>query len=520
MAHPSDMDLETSTPLLVAPPLPNSKSTAILLLSDHHQTLLNHGSRPSILKLVDEIKYLYAIAFPLIITGLLVYGKSAISILFMGQLGKEALAGGSLANGIANISGYSIISGLAMGMEGISAQACGAKQWSFMNQALYRTIAILLSASVPISLLWLHIEPILVFCGQDPNISATASSYLTFCFPNLLFQSFINPLKIHLRAQNITLPLMLSAAVALFLHAPVTYLLVHRLDLGIRGIAMATATTDLVLLGTLLLYMFFSSGDQKNSWKGFSAELCFQEWKPILLLAIPSCLSVCLEWWWYELMILLSGLLTNAAEVVAAMGIMLQATSLVYIFPSALSFAVSTRVGNELGGNHPGRARTSSMVALWCAVLSSFIAVTLMATLRKSWGRAFTDDETILSLTATVLPVVGLCELGNFPQTTGCGVLRGSSRPTLGVTINLGSFYGIGLPLALIMGFGFGKGLLGLWLGLLVAQIVCGLLMVLMLKGTDWTSQANRARELIGMGEAHKNDSPGECIGLPKGWEG
>lgn len=289
----------------------------------------------------------------------------------MGKFGKDALAGGSLANGIANISGYSIISGLAMGMEGISAQACGAKQWSFMYQTLHRTIAILLSASIPISLLWLHIEPILIFFGQDPNISATASSYLAFCFPDLLFQSFLNPLKIHLRAQNITLPLMLSATFALFLHAPVTYLLVHRLDLGIRGIALATSTTDFFLLATLLLYMFFSSSTatiHKNSWKGsiLSELSSFQEWKPILILAIPSCLSVCLEWWWYELMILLSGLLTNAAEVVASMGIILQATSLVYIFPSALSFAVSTRVGNELGGKNPGRARTSSTVALSC----------------------------------------------------------------------------------------------------------------------------------------------------------
>lgn len=330
----------------------------------------------------------------------------------MGKLGKDALAGGSLANGIANISGYSIISGLAMGMEGISAQACGAKQWSFMYQTLHRTIAILLSASIPISLLWLHIEPIRIFFGQDPNISATASSYLAFCFPDLLFQSFINPLKIHLRAQNITF--------ALFLHAPVTYLLVHRLDLGIRGIALATSTTDFFLLATVLLYMFFSSSTatiHKNSWKGLilSELSSFQEWKPILILAIPSCLSVCLGWWWYELVILLSGLLTNAAEVVDSMGIILQATSLVYIFPSALSFDVSTRVGNELGGKNPGRARTSSTVALSCAVLTSFIAVSVMATLRKSWGKVFTDDEDILSLTATVLPVVGLCDLGNFP---------------------------------------------------------------------------------------------------------
>lgn len=66
-------------------------------------------------------------------------------MLFMGRLGKEALAGGSLSVGIANITGYSIISGLAMGMEAISSQAFGAKQWAIMAQTLHQTTAILSS---------------------------------------------------------------------------------------------------------------------------------------------------------------------------------------------------------------------------------------------------------------------------------------------------------------------------------------------------------------------------------------
>lgn len=342
------MALETSsTPLLMG----INGTTAISPPTDHQTLLKQSCRRPTIsevnylipprkipinysciteilkkfiiyFQVVDEIKNLYSIAFPLIITGLLVYGKSVISIVFMGKLGKEALAGGSLGNGVANIAGYSIISGLAMGMEGISSQACGAKQWSLMSQILQRTILILLFTSLPISLLWLHIEPILIFFGQDPIISSTASSYLAFCLPDLFFQSFINPLKIHLRTQNITFPLMLGSGFALVLHGPITYFLIYRTGLGIGGIAVAAAVTDFVLLITLILYMLFS-GVYKRSWQGFSYE-CFQEWRPILGLAIPSCVSVCLEWWWYELMILLSGLLSNAAEVVATMGIVLQ----------------------------------------------------------------------------------------------------------------------------------------------------------------------------------------------------
>ncbi|KDP31922.1 hypothetical protein JCGZ_12383 [Jatropha curcas] len=451
--------------------------------------------RPSLSQAVEEIKQLYTIAFPMIITGLLIYGKSAISMIFMGKLGKEVLAGGSLSIGIANISGYSVISGLAMGMEAISSQACGAKQWPLMSQTLQRTIAILTLCCIPISLLWLNIEPLLIFCGQDPSISSIASTYLAFSLPDLILQSFINPLKIYLRTQNITLPLMLSSAFALILHVPINHILVYHL--GIQGIAVAVTITDLNLLVTLLLYLCFS-GICRESWQGWSLR-CFDEWKPILDLAIPSCVSVCLEWWWYELMIVFSGLLTNASDAVATMGILIQATSLLYIFPSALSLAVSTRVGNELGANQPSKAKTSSVVALSCAIFMGFIAMLFMISMRHAWGQIFTTDNAILSLTASAMPVVGLCELGNCPQTTGCGVLRGSARPTLGANINLSSFYGIGLPIAILMGFVMGLGLLGLWLGLLAAQVVCAVIMVVVLMRTDWEMEANRARELTGI---------------------
>ena len=102
----------------------------------------------------------------------------------------------------------------------------------------------------------------------------------------------------------------------------------------------------------------------------------------------------------------------------------------------------------------------------------------------------------ILSLTAVALPVVGLCELGNCPQTTACGVLRGSARPTTAACINLGTFYGVGLPVAVFLGFKMGKGLVGLWVGLLAAQMVCAAVMVVVLVTTDWNVQAERAKKL------------------------
>ncbi|KAL0402981.1 UNVERIFIED_CONTAM: protein DETOXIFICATION 48 [Sesamum radiatum] len=56
---------------------------------------------------------------PIIITSLLMYSKSFVSMLFLGHLGDIALSGGSLSISFANITGYSVLKGLAMGMEPI-----------------------------------------------------------------------------------------------------------------------------------------------------------------------------------------------------------------------------------------------------------------------------------------------------------------------------------------------------------------------------------------------------------------
>ncbi|CAK9166491.1 unnamed protein product [Ilex paraguariensis] len=132
----NDMALVTSTPLSVYHSLPKLKVSA----HEDKGTCISHEQdsqcqrfAPTLSEVVEEIKQLYAIAFPMIITGLLIYSKSAISMVFMGRLGKEALAGGSFSIGIANITGYSVISGLAMGMEALSSQAYGAKQWPLMG---------------------------------------------------------------------------------------------------------------------------------------------------------------------------------------------------------------------------------------------------------------------------------------------------------------------------------------------------------------------------------------------------
>ncbi|KAA8522343.1 hypothetical protein F0562_013296 [Nyssa sinensis] len=424
---------------------------------------------------IDEAKCIANIALPMVLTGLLLYSRSMISMLFLGHLGELSLAGGALAVGFANITGYSILSGLAMGMEPICGQAFGANRHKLLGLTLQRTVLLLLLTSIPISFLWFNMKKILLFCGQEEDIATVAQSYILYSLPDLLAQSLLHPLL---------------------------------LNFGIKGVAISGVWTNFNLVGSLIVYIIIS-GVYKKTWSGISSE-CLRGWTSLINLAVPSCVSVCLEWWWYEIMILLCGVLINPRATVASMGILIQTTALIYIFPSSLSFGVSTRVGNELGANRPEKARLAAIVGLCSSFILGFSALSFAVMVRNIWARMFTEDAEIIALTSMVLPIIGLCELGNCPQTTGCGVLRGTARPKMGANMNLGCFYLVGMPVAVWLSFYGGFDFKGLWLGLLAAQGSCAVTMLLILTATDWEHQAQRAKVLtatIAVKSDHDNEN-------------
>ncbi|KAL0324350.1 UNVERIFIED_CONTAM: protein DETOXIFICATION 49 [Sesamum calycinum] len=226
---------------------------------------------------LKEAKSIANISLPMILTGLLIYSRSMISMLFLGRLGDLSLAGGALALGFANITGYSVLSGLAMGMEPICGQAFGAQRFKLLGLTLQRTVILLLLTSIPIAFLWLNMKQILIICGQDHDIAMEAQSYILFSLPDLIAQSFLHPLRIYLRSQSITLPLTYCAAFSILLHIPINYLLVTVLNLGIKGIALAAVWTNFNLVGSLIVYVAIS-GAYKKTWAGISSD-CLKGWR-------------------------------------------------------------------------------------------------------------------------------------------------------------------------------------------------------------------------------------------------
>lgn len=450
------------------------------------------------------------IGLPILAMSLIGYLKNMVLVICMGKIGSLELAGGALAIGFTNITGYSVLSGLAMGMEPICSQAFGSQNFFLAFLTLQRTVAILLLSSIPIALLWFNLQPLLLIIHQNPDITRIASLYCRFAIPDLLANSLLHPLRIFLRSQGTTWPLMWSNFLAIILHIPITIFFTFTLSLGIKGLAISTFLTNFITLFFLLVYALFPMRNKVNDDRCSNLETPFllpqslqplsstrKEWTVLIRLCVQSCLAVCLEWWWYEFMTILAGYLPKPRIALATSAIVIQTTSFMYTLPTALSASVSTRVGNELGAGLPEKAWLASLVAVGLALVSSLMGLVLTTIGRGPWGRIFTEDSEVLELTMAVLPIIGVCEVANCPQTTSCGILRGSARPGIGVGINLYSFYMVGAPVAIVLAFVWKLGFVGLCYGLLAAQIACVVLILTVVYKTDWNRESVKAKDLV-----------------------
>lgn len=305
----------------------------------------------------SELRELWAMAAPITALNCVVYLRAMVSVLCLGRLGPLDLAGGALAIGLTNITGHSVLFGLASGLEPLCAQAFGSRNYDLLTLSLQRAFLLLLLAAVPIALLWLHVGPILVALGQDPTISAAAASYAAYALPDLAASAVLQPLRVYLRSQGITKPMAACSAIAVALHVPLNVLLVFGLGFGVRGVAAAQALTNMNMVLFLLAYIRWARACEAT-WKGWARPSAVAGGVAGLVrLAVPSCVGVCLEWWWYEVVTVLAGYLPDPTAAVGAAGVLIQTTSLMYTVPMALAACVSTRVSTK-------HSDTSSSAAL------------------------------------------------------------------------------------------------------------------------------------------------------------
>ncbi|CAG9460294.1 unnamed protein product [Pedinophyceae sp. YPF-701] len=393
--------------------------------------------------------------------------------------------------------------GLSSGLETLCGQANGARQHHLLGIYLQRSLLIIFTISLPITIMWTQAERVLVFLGQEPALSRLAARYLLCMIPSLWLAAAGECLRRYLMAQSAVKAPMFIVAGNTALSPLVHYLFIFKMGWGLYGGAAAVLVANLGSAGMLAAYAICWPGSHRRAWPGFSAD-AFRGWGVYLRIAVPSTAMLVCEWWAFEFVLLAAGLLEDPDVALSAMGLCFQVTSLLYMVPLGLGGAISTRVSNELGAYRPQQARMAALVCAGLIVLSQGSMSVMVIALRQYVPRLFTSDQRVIDLAAKCLFPLGISVIGDGLQCVLSGLLRGSGRPALGAYISLATYWGAGLPFAWLFGFHFGMGAVGLWVGLacttnLQGLVVSGVVALVM----DWESEAKRAARLVREASVH-----------------
>jgi MATE family multidrug resistance protein len=90
----------------------------------------------------------------------------------------------------------------------------------------------------------------------------------------------------------------------------------------------------------------------------------------------------------------------------------------------------------------------------------------------------FTTDPALLKLSATLLAIAAVFQLFDGLQVVATGILRGLGDTRTPMLANLLAHWGLGLPIAYILGITLNRGVVGLWIGLSVGLIAAGVILL------------------------------------------
>lgn len=404
--------------------------------------------------------------------------------LMLGRYSVEALAAGALGSSTF-FTMFILAAGFSIAAMGSAADAAGRGDERTVRRTARMGLWLSLGAGLAsMPLLWFS-EPILLVAGQEARTAADTQDFLRIAMLGLVPALLASTLQSHLSALERTRILLWATLVSAVLNLGLNWLLIFgnagAPEMGIRGAAWASVLSHAAGAGVLALYA--ARGPDMARWEMFRN--LWRMDREILLrsfhLGWPVGLTLLSESALFTGTALMMGAIGSAP--LAAHGIVIQVAAATFMIHLGLSQAATVRIGRFAGQGDAVELRR----AAWAALALSGGAVALSVAVYLGAGRwivaAFLDMDdpqapAILALGVSLIGVAALFQLVDAAQVMALGFLRGvqdTHRPMLLAAV---SYWGIGIPASLLLGFTFGAGPVGVWLGLVIGLAVAAILMM------------------------------------------
>ncbi|XP_077221181.1 protein DETOXIFICATION 41-like [Tasmannia lanceolata] len=450
-----------------------------------------------------ESKLLWLLSGASIIVSIFNFMLSLVTQMFVGHLGALELAGASIANvGIQGLA-YGIMLGMASAVQTVCGQAYGGRKYSALGVICQKAMILHVGAAFFLSFLYWYSGSVLRAIGQADDIAAEGQIFARGLLPQLYAFALNCPMQRFLQAQNIVNPLAYIAVGIFLVHCLLTWLAVFVLNYGLLGASLTLSFSWWLLVILTGAYILLSPSC-KETWTGFSAKAFTGLW-PYLKLTVASAFMLCLEIWYFQGLVLISGLLSNPEIALDSISICMNYLNWDMMFMLGLSTAASIRVGNELGAAHPRVARLSVIVVVTTSIVISLIFSIVVLICRTPLSKAFTSNTEVIKAVSNLTPLLSISVFLNGIQPILSGVAIGCGWQALVAYVNLSTYYIIGLPIGCVLGFKTSLGVAGIWWGMIFGVFLQTVTLIVLTVRANWNQEVDNAVDRLKKSAAEDN---------------
>jgi MATE family multidrug resistance protein len=415
------------------------------------------------------------LSWPLALTFICESAISAVDVAFIGRLGRESLAGASLA-ATAYLVFYLIAVGIVVATAPLAAQAMGARLPRQVRRVVRQGLWISILLGVPSSAALMGMEPVLKVLGQPHEAARLADDYLDFFGWSLPWAVGLVVLRNFAAVLGRPRLGLWIIAAGIPLNALLDYgLIFGRLGmprLELAGAGIASVIVQASMFGAMIALVLTVRPLSRY-------QILVRFWRPdwavflrILRLGLPISGIVMLEFALFLVSSVMIGWMGLTA--LAAHQIAMTLSTLTFRVPMGIAQAATVRVGRASGRGDAGGVMRAGWTALGMGVTFMALASGAMWMWPDVLVAVFLDpaqpgNADVAVLAVALVLVAAVFQVADGAQTIGAGVLRGLSDTALPMAFAAIGYIVIGIPAAYLLAFPGNLGAVGIWLGMAIA---------------------------------------------------
>ena len=410
-------------------------------------------------------RHLFNLAWPSLIENLLQTMLGFVDLVFVGQLGPDAIAGVGLGNQLMFLLQV-LFMGLAVGNTALVARAIGAKNKEDAERIAKQSLLITIVLSFVIGVVGLIFsEQIISVMGATGGVTAIGASFLRVVST---FSIVIGVMLIGggtLRGSGDTRTPMMITGLINIINIVLDYLLIFGNfgfpTLGSTGSAVAT-TIARGIGAVLILYVLFKRGsilklNLRGGW-GFHRDAISR----ILNIGWPAAA---------EQIVFQLGFLTFSALAIflgtndlAAQQIAFNISNFSILPAFAFGVAALTLVGQNLGAKNPQRAEKSAIQALKSGMVWMSLMGVGFFVFRNLLVVIYTNDPEVIRLGEMCLTFIAFAQPWQCISIVLASSLRGAGDTRATLVFTFIGIWVIRVGIGYVLGIIFHLGLFGMWL--------------------------------------------------------